>query len=253
MIDEDLIRAHRERAMDPDRPVLRGSAQNPDVFFQAREASNPFYLAVPGIVQETMDRFAELTGRSYRLFEYVGAADAERVLVMMGSGVGAAEEAVERLMRARRKGRPVQGAALSAVRHGGVCRCLAEHDPRDRGARPHEGTGRDRRAAVSGRGHGTCTNSGSGRKPDSQALPQRDRRAVWLVVEGVHAGDGGAGTRGADLQRAEAALHRRHPRRRDAAEPRLGSGLLHRSRTTSRGPCSTAWAATARSARARTR
>jgi pyruvate-ferredoxin/flavodoxin oxidoreductase len=98
MIDPEWIRAHRERAMDPDRPVLRGSAQNPDVFFQAREASNPFYLAVPGIVQATMDRFAKLTGRSYRLFEYVGAVDAERVMVMMGSGVGAAEEAVELLI-----------------------------------------------------------------------------------------------------------------------------------------------------------
>ena len=97
MIDRDLIRAHRDRAMDPDRPILRGSAQNPDVFFQAREASNPFYLAVPEIVQRTMDRFAELTGRRYHLFEYVGAADADRVLVMMGSGVGAAEEAVEKL------------------------------------------------------------------------------------------------------------------------------------------------------------
>ncbi len=97
MIDQDLIKAHRDRAMDPDRPVLRGSAQNPDVFFQAREASNPFYLAVPGIVQRTMDRFAEVTGRAYRLFEYVGAADADRVLVIMGSGAGAAEEAVNSL------------------------------------------------------------------------------------------------------------------------------------------------------------
>jgi pyruvate-ferredoxin/flavodoxin oxidoreductase len=98
IIDKDLVRAHRERAMDPDRPVLRGSAQNPDVFFQAREACNPFYLAVPAIVQKTMDRFAELTGRRYRLFEYEGAADAQRVLVLMGSGIGAAEEAVERLV-----------------------------------------------------------------------------------------------------------------------------------------------------------
>jgi len=97
MIDEDLIRAHRERAMDPDRPILRGSAQNPDVFFQAREASNPFYLATPAIVQQMMDKFAKLTGRQYKLFEYEGAADAERIVVMMGSGVGAAEEAVERL------------------------------------------------------------------------------------------------------------------------------------------------------------
>jgi pyruvate-ferredoxin/flavodoxin oxidoreductase len=97
MIDDDFIRAHRDRAMDPERPVLRGTAQNPDVFFQAREAANPFYDVLPQIVQETMQQFAELTGRSYQLFEYVGAKDAERAIVMMGSGVGAVEEAVEAL------------------------------------------------------------------------------------------------------------------------------------------------------------
>lgn len=94
MVDTDLVRAHRDRSLDPDRPVLRGSAQNPDVFFQAREAVNPFYNATPGIVQRHMDRFAELTGRQYHLFDYSGAEDAESVLVMMGSGCGAAEEAV---------------------------------------------------------------------------------------------------------------------------------------------------------------
>jgi pyruvate-ferredoxin/flavodoxin oxidoreductase len=97
MIDTDWIRQHRGRSLDPDRPVLRGTAQNPDVFFQAREAANPFYDAVPGIIQAQMDRFAELTGRQYRLFDYVGAPDADRVLVMMGSGCGAAEEAINAL------------------------------------------------------------------------------------------------------------------------------------------------------------
>jgi pyruvate-ferredoxin/flavodoxin oxidoreductase len=97
LIDEDLVAAHRARALNPDKPALRGSAQNPDVFFQAREACNPFYLAVPGIVQQSMDRFAELTQRSYKLFDYQGAADAERVLVQMGSGVGASAEAVRAL------------------------------------------------------------------------------------------------------------------------------------------------------------
>ncbi|MCA9138981.1 MAG: pyruvate:ferredoxin (flavodoxin) oxidoreductase, partial [Planctomycetales bacterium] len=97
MIDNEQVRAHRNRSLDPDRPVLRGSAQNPDVFFQAREAVNPFYHAMPDIVQKQMDRFAELTGRHYRLFDYVGASDAERVVVMMGSGCGAAEEAVQAL------------------------------------------------------------------------------------------------------------------------------------------------------------
>lgn len=103
MIDEQMVVAHRRRAMDPDRPVLRGSAQNPDVFFQAREAANPFYNAVPEVVVEQMRRFEELTGRRYQLFDYVGAADAERVVVMMGSGVGAVEEAVDSLVASGEK------------------------------------------------------------------------------------------------------------------------------------------------------
>jgi len=92
MINDDLVRAHRARALSPDRPVLRGTAQNPDVYFQARETVNPYYLACPGIVQKTMDRFAQLTGRSYHLFDYTGAPDAERVLVLMGSGAETAAE-----------------------------------------------------------------------------------------------------------------------------------------------------------------
>ncbi|MBX3730554.1 MAG: pyruvate:ferredoxin (flavodoxin) oxidoreductase [Candidatus Sumerlaeia bacterium] len=103
LIDEGAVRAHRERAMTPDRPVLRGTAQNPDVFFQAREACNPFYLACAEVVQNAMDRFAEATGRRYRLFDYVGAADADRVIVMMGSGAEAAEETVEALLASGEK------------------------------------------------------------------------------------------------------------------------------------------------------
>ncbi|HUZ05032.1 MAG TPA: pyruvate:ferredoxin (flavodoxin) oxidoreductase, partial [Acidobacteriaceae bacterium] len=87
----------RERALSSDRPILRGTAQNPDVFFQAREASNPFYLACPTIVQDVMDSFAAQTGRAYHLFDYVGAPDAERVIVLMGSGAGAVEETIEQL------------------------------------------------------------------------------------------------------------------------------------------------------------
>jgi len=95
LLPEDLIEAHRRRALTPDRPVLRGTAQNPDTFFQAREAINPFYLAVPEIVQRTMDRFAEVTGRSYHLFDYVGHPEAERVIVLMGSGAETVHETVE--------------------------------------------------------------------------------------------------------------------------------------------------------------
>ena len=98
MIDDRLVRAHRARALDPEHPVLRGSSQNPDVFFQGRERVNPFYAATPAIVQRYMDDFARMTGRHYHLFDYHGAPDAERVVVMMGSGVGAATEAVDRLV-----------------------------------------------------------------------------------------------------------------------------------------------------------
>jgi pyruvate-ferredoxin/flavodoxin oxidoreductase len=97
LIDDKLITEHRNRAMTPDKPVLRGTAQNPDVFFQSREAANHFYSACPDIVQKVMDEFAEQTGRKYKLFDYYGAPDAERVIVLMGSGCEAAEETVEAL------------------------------------------------------------------------------------------------------------------------------------------------------------
>jgi pyruvate-ferredoxin/flavodoxin oxidoreductase len=98
MIDEELVRQHRARALSPDRPMIRGTAQNPDVFFQAREAANSYYLACPTIVQNAMDKFAARVGRQYRLFDYVGAADAERVIVIMGSGAEVAQETVEALL-----------------------------------------------------------------------------------------------------------------------------------------------------------
>jgi len=98
MIDEELVRAHRARALSPDHPVLRGSAQNPDVFFQARETCNPYYLACPDLVQKVMDKFAGIVGRSYHLFDYVGDPEAERVIVLMGSGAETAHETVEYLV-----------------------------------------------------------------------------------------------------------------------------------------------------------
>ena len=95
MIDESLVTAHRQRSMNPDRPTLRGTAQNPDVFFQAREACNPFYDRCADITQKALDKFAGLTGRQYRLFEYVGAPSPERLVILMGSGAEAAQETVE--------------------------------------------------------------------------------------------------------------------------------------------------------------
>ncbi|WP_035855008.1 pyruvate:ferredoxin (flavodoxin) oxidoreductase [Dechloromonas agitata] len=103
LFDPALIDAQRRRALSPEAPVLRGTAQNPDAFFQCREAQNPWYEAFPGIVQQTMDHFAALTGRQYRLFDYVGAPDAERVIVLMGSGAETVQETVDDLVASGEK------------------------------------------------------------------------------------------------------------------------------------------------------
>jgi len=92
MIDDDLVIAHRQRGLSPEHPSIRGTSQNPDVFFQARESVNPYYLKCPDITQKAMQKFAKLTGRSYNLFDYTGASDAERVIVLMTSGAETAEE-----------------------------------------------------------------------------------------------------------------------------------------------------------------
>ncbi|MCE5314222.1 MAG: pyruvate:ferredoxin (flavodoxin) oxidoreductase [Armatimonadota bacterium] len=99
MIDDDLVIAHRLRGLSPDRPVMGGTAQNPDVYFQGRETVNKFYAATPKIVQDAMDRFAKIVGRQYKLFEYVGAPDAERVIILMGSGAETAHETVDYLTK----------------------------------------------------------------------------------------------------------------------------------------------------------
>jgi pyruvate-ferredoxin/flavodoxin oxidoreductase len=103
LVRDDDILAFRQRGLTPDAPVVRGTAQNPDVFFQAREAANPYYLAVPGIVQDVMNELAERTGRRYGLVDYHGAPDAERVVVVMGSAIGAVEETVDALVAAGEK------------------------------------------------------------------------------------------------------------------------------------------------------
>jgi len=103
MIDDELVLAHRGRAMSPDNPFIRGTTQNPDVYFQARETVNPFYIKCPDIVQKQMDKFAKLVGRQYHLFDYVGAPDADRIIIIMGSGSEAAEETVEYLTSQQEK------------------------------------------------------------------------------------------------------------------------------------------------------
>ena len=123
MIDDEWVIRHRERALSPDHPTIRGTAQNPDVFFAARETVNAFYEKTPQIVQGAMDRFAKVVGRQYRLFDYVGAADAQRVIVMMGSGAETMHEVVEHLnAKGEKVGlikvrlyRPFDGKALVAA------------------------------------------------------------------------------------------------------------------------------------------
>ena len=98
MVDRELMTAHRKRALSPENPFIRGTSQNPDVFFQCRETVNKYYIACPGIVQKQMDKFAKITGRSYHLFDYVGHPEAERVIVLMGSGAETADETVDYLV-----------------------------------------------------------------------------------------------------------------------------------------------------------
>ncbi|MBN1975271.1 MAG: pyruvate:ferredoxin (flavodoxin) oxidoreductase [Sedimentisphaerales bacterium] len=104
LIDDEMVARHKARCLSPDRPMMSGTAQNPDVYFQGRETVNKYYLAVPKIVQETMDKFAKIVGRQYHLFDYVGAPDAEKVIVIMGSAADTAHETVEYL---RSKGEKV--------------------------------------------------------------------------------------------------------------------------------------------------
>jgi len=126
MLDERAIAAHRERALSPDKPVLRGTAQNPDTFFQAREACNPFYDACPALVQSVMDRFAAQTGRRYGLFDYVGHPEAERVLVLMGSAAETAHETVEWLMAKGEKVGVVKVRLYRPFDAGAMLRALPE-------------------------------------------------------------------------------------------------------------------------------
>ena len=99
MIEDKYVFEHRKRALTPDNPVMRGTAQNPDVYFQGRETVNNFYSKCPEIIQSAMNKFAEITGRQYHLFDYIGSPDAENILIIMGSGAEAAEETVDYLIK----------------------------------------------------------------------------------------------------------------------------------------------------------
>ena len=137
LVTDELVSAHRARALNPERPTIKGTSQNPDVYFAGRETVNKYYAAVPGIVQKAMDKLAKLTGRAYKLFDYVGAPDAERVIVMMGNGAEAAEEAAEYLV-AKGEGRRSQGAPVPPLQPRAFRTGPAEIRQGHRGPGPHE-------------------------------------------------------------------------------------------------------------------
>ena len=189
LISEDKVREHRERALTPDRPVLRGTAQNPDVFFQARESANRFYDACPAIVENMMERFAALTGRRYRLFDYVGDPRAERLIVIMGSGAETVDETVQYLTEQGEKVgvikvrlfRPFSGAALLATLPS-TTRSIAVLDRTKEPGAVGDPLYLDVVTALAeARADG---------KLSFCLRTARARRPLWPVVEGIHAGHG---------------------------------------------------------------
>ncbi len=230
--------------MSPDRPVLRGTSQNPDVYFQGRETVNKYYLACPDIVQKQMDKFAKLTGRQYHLFDYVGAADAERVIVLMGSGAEAVHETVEHLIA---DGEKVGVLKVRLYRPFSVKHFVAALPASRQGHRragPHQGARRRRRAAVPGRASTPWPRPAepSRSSAGATACAARSSPPRWSRPSSTSW----------PSRNPQEPLHRRHPRRRDRHEPGRTIRPSAPKATTSCGRCSTAWAATARSAPTRT-
>ena len=252
MVDDDLVRAHRGRALSPDHPVIRGTAQNPDVYFQGRETANPYYAACPELVQQSMDKFAALTGRSYHLFDYVGSPDAERVVVLMGSGTDTAQETVEALVGTRRKGRRREGSPVPAVLGGSLRQSAARRGEKHRRARPHQGTRRDRRTALHRRGR---RRHGGGRPPSGSVCrgTPRHRRALRPGIQGIHPRHGQGGLRRAGQTLAQEPLHGRDQRRRFPLQPGLRPELFGGIRNPPCAASSGGWDPTARWAPTRTR
>ncbi len=189
LINDDLVRAHRARALSPDNPFIRGTAQNPDTFFQAREAINPYYAACPGIVEEVMRKFEKIIGRRYELFQYHGAPDAERVIVMMGSGADTAYETIKHLAG---EGEKVGVLAVRlyrpfSLRH--FIKALAAERQDDMRSRQDQGAGEPRRASLRGRGDGPPRGCRAQRRA-FQTDAARDRRQVRPFLQGVHPRDG---------------------------------------------------------------
>ncbi len=225
MIDDDLVRAHRSRALTPEHPFIRGTAHNPDTYFQAREAANPYYERVPGIVERAMERFGALTGRHYNLFEYDGDPAAERVLILMGSGAETARQTVAALRAAGEKVgvlqvrlyRPFSVSHMLAVLPTSVRRIAVLEQTKESGA-----TGEPLYQDV------------------VTSLASAVSRGQWAVLPLVIGGRYGISSkdftpamvqghvRRAEDQSTARQLHRRHQRRSEPYEPRYRSRLRHR-------------------------
>ncbi len=222
LLDPKDIAAHRKRSLSPDRPVLRGTAQNPDAFFQAREAINPYYSACPDAVLRAMEVFAKRTGRQYGLFDYVGHPKAERVIVMMGSGAEAAHETVDHLVERGEKVGLVKVRLYRPFSPRHLRRSAAKDREVDRRARQNQGARLDRRAALPGHRDGA-------RRDDKRRVhAPRRRRALRPFFQGVHARHGRGGLRRAREQDTKEPLHDRHHGRRVTHIPVVGCGVRRR-------------------------
>ncbi|CAK0739447.1 hypothetical protein CCP1ISM_1040001 [Azospirillaceae bacterium] len=212
MLDPAAITAHRRRALSPDAPVLRGTAQNPDVFFQAREAANPYYDACPAVVQEVMDELGRITGRHYRLFDYDGHPEAERVIIAIGSGAETAREtAIWLAARGERVGvitvrlyRPFSIADFVTVLPAST-RSIAVLDRTKEPGAVGDPLYLDVVAALA--------ESAAAEPARFARAPAGNRRPLRPVVEGIHPRHGEGGVRRIESRAAEAPLHGRHHRR----------------------------------------
>ena len=217
LMPEKLIREHRARALNPERPIIRGTAHNPDTFFQARETANPFYARVPTLVQEAMDQLAERTGRRYGLVDYTGHPEAERVIVIMGSGGETARETVQYLAGGGERVGVAQVRLYRPFPAARADRGPAQDGPKGRRARPHQGARRARRAALPRHVH--RAGRGARGRRTGRGDADRDRRPLRPLLQGVQPGHGQSGVRRAGPRATQAALHGRDQRRRVGHQP----------------------------------
>ena len=226
VVPEHLVREHRARALTPEHPFVRGTAQNPDVYFQARETVNPFYAGSPGVVQEVMDEVAAHTGRAYRVAEYSGHPEAERVVVVMGSGGETVRETVTHLVGGGERVGVLQLRLYRPFPAAELLAALPDERAAGRRPRPHQGAGLQRRAALPRRRRHPRRGPRA-RRPRHR--PAGHRRPLRPVVQGADPRRWSpASSPSSALARAAPPVHPRHHRRRRRHEPALRPRPRHR-------------------------